>query len=166
MSDTPDDMIIEMIAQNDILGKIIEALGHSDLSLFMPALRCVGNILSASDPEVVERCLWNGVLDKLTNILYQSNSTLIKECLWAFSNITAGPNAHIAKFIESDAFERIIILTESKNIDIRKESIFVLCHAVTGADLQLRSLIYEKTNGKIMQILLLAGNISDARLLF
>jgi hypothetical protein len=50
----------------------------------------MGNILTSNDNRIVERCIWLGVIDRLTNILYQSNSNLIKETLWAFSNIAAG----------------------------------------------------------------------------
>lgn len=113
-------------------------MGSSEITIYVPALRAVGNILSTNDSRIIERCLWHGLIDKLTSMLYQSNSNIIKECLWAFSNITAGPGTHIEKFIQSAAFERIIFLTESKNIDHRKEAMWVLCNAITGADFNLR----------------------------
>ncbi len=129
-------------------------------------MRAIGNILTASDPMIVERCLWLGVLDKLTNLLYQSNSNIIKECLWSFSNITAGPSSHIEKFIESDSMDRVLFLTESRNIDIRKEAMYVICHAITGADVIIRAKIYEKTNGTIFGVMIKASYINEVRLLF
>lgn len=164
LSDTPYEETIDAISQSEVLMRIIDKLGASDLSLFVPAVRCVGNILTASDPSIVERCLFCGVLDKLTNILYQSNSNIIKECLWGFSNITAGPSTHVAKFVESDAFDRILFLCESTNIDIRKESLFVMANAVTQGDMFVRSKIYEKSCGKILLALIQATYINDARL--
>lgn len=130
-----------------MLLRLIEEAGNADLSHFMPALRCVGNILTTSDPAIIERCLLLGVVDKLTSILYQSNSQLIKEALWGFSNITAGPGSHIEAFINNSAFDRVVMLTASKNIDIRKESLYVICNSITGSDVINRSKIFEATNG-------------------
>lgn len=104
------------------------------MSIYIPALRCIGNILTVSDAAVVDRCLWLGAMDSLTQMLYQSNSTIIKESLWAVSNITAGPVSHVEKFIESPLLERIMFLTENRNIDNRREALFCLCNAITGAD--------------------------------
>jgi len=121
--------------------------------------------LSVSDPEVVQRCLWNNVLSKLTTLLYQSNSTTIKEALWAFSNITAGPVSHCEQFIDSDAFDRVMVLTESRNIDVRKESLFVICNTITSSDLKTRAKLFEKTNGSVIKTMILASNLMDLRLI-
>lgn len=166
VADTPDDNLIDYIATNETVIKIIESLGSTDMSHFVPGLRCIGNILTASDPSIVERCLWLGVLDKLTSLLYQSSSTIIKETLWAFSNITAGPQSHVEKFVNSDAFDRIMILTESRNIDIRKESLYVMCNAITGSDLVIRGKIYEKTDGKILYTMIQASSLTELKLIF
>jgi len=144
MSDTSDDDLIDRIASSENVARICHHLGEKNASLFIPALRCIGNLLTSNDPQVVERCLWEGCLDKLTNMLYQTNSNIIKECCWALSNITAGPTHHVEKFVESTAFDRIIVLTHSTNIDHRKESLWVLCNAITGADFSVRKKIIEK----------------------
>jgi len=56
-------------------------------------------------------------------------------------------------------------LTTSPNIDIRKEAIFVMCNAVTGADLKIRTEIYEKTSGEVLRSFLKALRINDPRLI-
>ncbi len=155
---------IDEIANGEVLPKIVECMGSVDISLFVPALRCIGNILSASDPDIIERCLWVGVLDKLVNLLYQSNSNLIKEALWALSNITAGPVNHIERFVTSDCFERVLFMTENKNIELRKESLFVLCNALTGADSKLLAQIYNMTDAKILHTLIQGTNFIDNKL--
>jgi hypothetical protein len=58
----------------------------------------------------------------------------------------------------SDAFDRVFTLTDSRNIDLRKESLFVLINAVTGSDLKLRAAIYDKTRADIFPRLLKALN--------
>jgi hypothetical protein len=74
LADTPDDKLIDYFSSEDVIVKIVENLDQKDLSLFVPALRCIGNILTANEPTIIERCILVGVLDKLTNLLFQSNS--------------------------------------------------------------------------------------------
>jgi len=40
----------------------------------------------------------------------------------------------VEKFVESTAFERVLALAMSHNIDHRRESLFVLSNAITGCD--------------------------------
>ena len=61
--DTDDDPQIDFIAQPDLVQKVVDCMGSKDLSTYIPALRVIGNILSTSDPAIVERCLWANVLD-------------------------------------------------------------------------------------------------------
>jgi hypothetical protein len=164
LADTPDDARIDYYAQTDTLIKVIECMGSTDLSHFVPALRVIGNILSASDSAIIERCLWHGLLERLNSLLYQSNSNIIKECLWAFSNVAAGPCGHIQKFVDSDAFERVLLLTESRNMDIRKEALYVMCHTVTGSDVTLRGKLFQKTNGVILKVLVSGSYLNESRL--
>lgn len=121
--------------------------------------------MTASNPEVIERCLFANLLDKLTNLLYQTNTPLIKETLWSFSNITAGPVHHVEKFFESDAFDRILILSESRNLDLKKEALYVLANAITGADIKLRGSMYDRTHGHILKVMTNALLINESRLI-
>jgi hypothetical protein len=139
-------------------------MGNTDLGIYIPALRVIGNILSASDPQIVEKCLWANVLDRLTNLLYQTNHNIIKESLWALSNISAGPCSHVERYVLSDVFDRVHVLCTSTNIDIRKEALFVMCNAITGADMKIRVQIYEKTQGEVLKNIIKGCRINDSRL--
>ena len=163
--DTDDDDRIGYIAQQDLIHKVVDLMGSKDLCVYIPSLRVMGNILSASDPAVIERCLWANVLDQLTNLLYQTNHNLVKESLWALSNISAGPCSHVERLVHSDVFNRVQSLTTSPNIDIRKEATFVMCNAVTGSDFKIRTEIYEKTSGGVLRSFLKALRINDFRLI-
>lgn len=50
ITNTNSDQLLDHIAQNDLLIRICECLASSDLSVYVPALRVMGNILSTSDP--------------------------------------------------------------------------------------------------------------------
>jgi importin subunit alpha-1 len=139
---------------------------HSkDHSLFVPSLRSMGNILTSSDSLIIERCLFHNVLTPLTEIMFSNSSHMIKECCWALSNITAGPSAHIEALVESEAFNRIIQLTKSYSIDNRKEAVWVLVNAITGADAILKKKIFEHNGGIIVKILAQGLIFTDNRLL-
>jgi hypothetical protein len=145
LADVKEDSEISEIAHDDVLQRVIECLQASDVSLFVPALRCIGNFMTTNESSIIERCLWMGVLDKLFQLLFTSSSQMIKECLWVISNITAGPAAHVDSVVKSDLFERICVLTESKNIEVRKEALFALCNGVTNGDVVVVGEMYQKT---------------------
>lgn len=144
---------------------LVSKLSSPDTSHFIPALRAVGNILTCSNPEVVERCLFAEVISGLTGLLMQTSTPVIKEALWSFSNITAGPCLHVKAFAESNAFDRILVLSESRNLDLKKEALLVLTNAVTGADVKLRAELYDKTQAQIFKQMIFALDINDVRLL-
>jgi hypothetical protein len=70
LTDTENDYVLDFVAQPDLIIRICESMGATDTSLYIPGLRAMGNILTSSDPAVIERCLWHGVVDKLTSLLY------------------------------------------------------------------------------------------------
>ena len=99
-------------------------------------------------------------------MLYQTNHNIIKESLWALSNISAGPSSHVDRFVHSEGvFSRVQALTTSPNIDIRKEALFVMCNAVTGADFNVCTQIYELTGGEVLRSLIKGLRINDLRLI-
>ena len=134
MCDTPSDALIDFLATDIVLPKIIESLSNPETTIYVPALRCIGNMISSNNSQLIDRCLWLDLFDKLTVLLYQSNSNVLKECLWTFSNITASTSIHVAKFVESNAFDRVVFLTENKYLDLKKEAIWVLTNALTNGD--------------------------------
>jgi hypothetical protein len=52
-----------------------------------------------------------------------------------------------------------MFLTENKNIDIRKEALWVICNATTGVDNEGKRKILLNSNGKIIDVLVAACNI-------
>lgn len=50
--------------------------------------------------------------------------------------------------------ERVLFLAiESKNMDHRKEALWVVCNAITGADDNTRQKVFNKSNGEILRAL-------------
>ena len=53
MADTNDDVVIDSIAQSDLLAKLCEWLGDREFTIFVPALRAIGNILTTNDHRII-----------------------------------------------------------------------------------------------------------------
>jgi len=41
---------------------------------YHPALKYMGGILNSDDMRIVEKCVFNGLIDKVVNILYSPNT--------------------------------------------------------------------------------------------
>lgn len=113
--------------------------------MFVPALRCIGNFATTNTMEVIDYILFNNALDVIQNILQSPNSNLIKECCWVLSNIAASQSEHVKVIVEHSIFERLIQICLLKNIDNRKEALWVLTNAITGADIPTRERIFTQS---------------------
>jgi hypothetical protein len=67
--------------------------------------------------------------------------------------------------VDSPAFDRVIALANSTNIDHRRESLFVLCNGVTGCDFILRKQILERGGNNLIATLIKGLYIQDPRIL-
>ena len=50
ITETNDDDQIDFVAKSDLVVRVVELMGSQDLTVFIPALRVIGNILTSSDP--------------------------------------------------------------------------------------------------------------------
>ncbi|CDW81557.1 karyopherin alpha [Stylonychia lemnae] len=165
LCDTQNDNVIDKAAKQQNIARICQCLAEKEIYVYVPALRCIGNMLTSNDSQITDICLWEGVIDRLTSLLFSTNSNLIKESLWALSNITAGTQPQVDKFVDSPAFDRVLALAKSQNIDHKRESLFVLCNAITGADFVLRKRILERGADLMMSTLISGLYLQDQKIL-
>jgi hypothetical protein len=78
-----------------IIIKCISAASDKDISVFSPALRCIGNAVSSSDDVLIERFLFHGLTSLIKDFLCSPSATQLKEVIWILTNITAGPPVQI-----------------------------------------------------------------------
>lgn len=96
--DHPSKMPIvkTLVTATNTMDKILEYAGSIDAFYFVPALRCLGNITSSTENEVIDHLMKHGLLNITSHLLgilkqgmnHQSNC--IKEICWMLSNIAAG----------------------------------------------------------------------------
>ena len=117
--------------------QIVQELSNDDFKVLSPALRAVGNFMSAENNKIAENFLFHGVLDKFDSLLLSSNVNIIKETLWSLSNLAAGTSDNITRlFANERIINRLSILVNNPNIDIKKEALWVISNALTCCDSQ------------------------------
>ncbi|KAH1032103.1 hypothetical protein J1N35_044277 [Gossypium stocksii] len=88
LSDGTNDKI-QAVIEADVCGRLVELLVHPSPSVLIPALRTVGNIVTADDTQTqctIEHQSFPCLLKFLANNFKKS---INKEACWAVSNITA-----------------------------------------------------------------------------
>lgn len=80
---------IDDFLNDDLLKKLIKLLDHHTVSVVIPCLRTIGNILTGNDTQTqfVVNC---GLIEGLYKIIDHPKRTVRKEACWVLSNITAG----------------------------------------------------------------------------
>ena len=71
-----------------------ELLISKNEELASNALKYIGGILGTENLHIVDKCMFNGLIDRLTNLCYSPRHNIVKECCWAFSNLTASGAAY------------------------------------------------------------------------
>jgi hypothetical protein len=83
-----------ILSRADIIAQLITFLGDKDMLKYVPAMRCIGNLLTTNEIDKIELMLEYNLLEKLNSLLHSTSSHIVKECCWALSNIAAGPPEH------------------------------------------------------------------------
>lgn len=80
---------------------LITYLSSPSQEEYAPALRAVGNVLSSSAAENIDLFLSRKGLDPLSRLLGPNQAWKVsKEALWCLSNITAGSDEQVQRFLE------------------------------------------------------------------
>lgn len=87
----------------------MEALNHDQVKL---STKCIGQMLSCDNRELIDLLLFNGLLDKYEKLLHEhQDPNLIKEILWSLSNLTAGSEDHQRSFLSNHSLvEKVYML--------------------------------------------------------
>lgn len=143
----------------DILRRLSDFLISPWLTVSVPALRTLGNIITGDDTQT-QMTIEAGILPKLHQMLAAEKSAVRKEASWAISNITAGPVEQIQAVIAENIMEKIIELTQRDCIEVRRESVWALSNATSGANLeQAQYLIQKGSTEALCSVLTVKGEV-------
>lgn len=69
--------------------KLVHLLGHESVTISIPCLRTIGNIVTGDDDQT-DVVIEAGIINALCTIIGHNKKTVRKEVCWVLSNITAG----------------------------------------------------------------------------
>ena len=97
LSDGVNDRI-DIVINTGVIPKLIELLEHPYISILIPCLRSLGNIVTGEDRQTTE-VLRAGALNKFLGLLSHEKRSVRREACWTLSNITAGNAQQIAHVV-------------------------------------------------------------------
>lgn len=100
------------------------------------ALKVVGRILACSSSEHIDHFIYCDGLDALSCLLTDNGDVqMTKETLWSLSNITAGSEGQIQKFLEHPTIlTKVFELMNSDSVGLRRESTYVITNFITTSE--------------------------------
>ena len=84
--------------------RVIDLLKDKDIDVFVPAMRVIGNVLSAhGDDNLISMYIGVGLISNIQELFTSPNTTVQKEVLWILSNLLAGPSNHILEVVKCES---------------------------------------------------------------
>lgn len=112
---------------------MIFLLSHHVVSIQIPALRTIGNIVTGSDIQTQE-VINEGALSALGCLLSSPKKAIRKEAAWTISNITAGSKDQIGQIMQYDFLYKVVEMCEVDEFDIKKEAVWAISNLVSGGE--------------------------------
>lgn len=112
------DDVIEKIASDYIMKRVLNLLDHPDMMVKAPALRCIGNI-SSGKSEFTKK-LWSfGAIKKLEPLLDNKKPGIRREACWTISNFLAEDANIVASVFDTQILQKLIGKVFSDVDDVR-----------------------------------------------
>ncbi|KAJ4459517.1 putative Importin subunit alpha-1a [Paratrimastix pyriformis] len=131
---------IEAVIQAGIHRRVVELLTFPSPSVSIPALRCVGNLVTGDDrsTQLVLDC---GPLPFLRTMFSNPKLSIRKEAVWAVSNVTAGNPAQIQAVIDAGMMADLLGLLETADPETKKQAIWAVGNATSGSAAQISVMV-------------------------
>lgn len=129
-SDEGGDERIKIFLDCNAVPRLIQLLNHPNITIAVPCLRTLGNILTGSD-DLAQRAIECGVLEEFSKLLDHPKRAVRKEVCWSISNVTAGNPQQIQKCIDIGLIERLIAHLHQDTMDIKKEAVWAVSNATS-----------------------------------
>jgi HEAT repeat protein len=145
---------IEACLQAGLVPTMIRLMGHTALSVVVPALRTLGNIVSGTEGQT-QAVLDSGGLQVLIPHLHSQRAGIRKETCWALSNVAAGTQAQMANLLAFPLLlEGVIEQLRSGPWDVKKEAAWTVVNIATaGNPAQLQQLATAGAVGPLCEVL-------------
>ncbi|KAH1188470.1 Importin subunit alpha-4 [Glycine max] len=147
ISDVSSDTT-KTIVEAEFCVKLVDLLTNSSLTVIVPVLRTLGNIVAGDDAQT-QLTIDKGLITGLSKLLLISRDKeqIYKETCWTISNITAGNGAQIQAIIDAHIIPvlvAIVIYRKDCEIDLKKEVAWAISNATRGSHDQIRYLVDQR----------------------
>lgn len=131
LTDGEEEMVTAVVGAG-VLPRVVALLGHAELSVAMPALRIIGNVVSAADQHT-QAAVDAGVVAALVPLLRSARRNVKREACWAISNVAAGTHAQIGAMLATPGLLQAVIETmRSAEWHVRKEAAWIVCNTAAA----------------------------------
>ena len=130
LTDASDEQI-ERVVATGFLPSAIALMAHPNLSIQVPAVRLLGNVVSGHE-KLTQRAIDAGVVLALRQTLESRSKGLRKETCWAISNLAAGSSSQMQELLKLDFVPAMQALLRDGEMEVRKEAGWVLSNLASG----------------------------------
>mmetsp|Transcript_11035 Transcript_11035/g.18451 ORF Transcript_11035/g.18451 Transcript_11035/m.18451 type:complete len:198 (+) Transcript_11035:1043-1636(+) len=115
-----------------LLQKLVKVMNHENVTLSIPCLRTIGNIVTGDDDQT-QQTIDAGLIGAINTNLTHSKKTVRKETCWVLSNITAGNQSQIQACIDSGIIEKLVDIIIVDDTQVKNEAIWALSNCTAQA---------------------------------
>lgn len=129
----PTNQKIQAVIDHGVLPRLVQFLNHHQTSVQVPALRCIGNIVTGDDKQTSAALACNP-LPFILGLMSHRKKGIKKEACWTISNITAGNGEQIQRVIDANLIPPLVTLLREESFDIQKEAAWAISNATSGGN--------------------------------
>lgn len=129
----PNNRKIQSVIDAGVSARLVQCLGHHTTSVQVPALRCVGNIVTGDDTQT-QAVLACNPLPALVGLMSHRKRSIRKEACWTISNITAGNSDQIQLVLAANIIPPLVNMLRDSEFDIQKEAAWAISNATSGGN--------------------------------
>jgi len=126
-----EDMHIQAVVNTNVIGRLVQLLMHINISIQVPALRIIGNIVTGNEQQT-QAVIDNNALTALKTMLTSDRKSIRREASWTISNITAGTKAQIQAVLEADFIPVLLQQLQKDDFEVKKEAAWAVSNATYG----------------------------------
>lgn len=127
----PTNRKIQSVIDAGVCNRLVQCLSHHTTSVQVPALRCVGNIVTGDDCQT-QAVLAADPLPALLGLMSHRKKSIRKEACWTVSNVTAGNSEQIQLVLNANIIPPLVNLLRDSEFDIQKEAAWAISNATSG----------------------------------
>ena len=120
--------MIPFLIEQNVLPKLIKLVEHTSITISIPCLRILGNILTGDEMQT-QHAIDLGVLDVINRLICHPKKQVRKEVCWSVSNITAGTEQQVMAVFNIGIMQKFIGMALNDEPDISCEALWALGNA-------------------------------------